>query len=88
MMEVIVKGTHKEIVALILALQEQKEQEETNSDFDENREAYLAWKEKLARTGRTPSDAIAQFRANGMNEYADQVERFILRINQGEQLNL
>ena len=45
-----------------------------------NKETYLAWKQDLERTGKTPSDAVVQCRARGMGAYADWLEGFILQM--------
>ena len=47
------------------------------SEIAGNKATYSAWKKDLERTGKTPSDAVAQCRARGMNGYADWLESII-----------
>ena len=68
------KDTPKETAAPVPELQERQDVAE---EIAENKETYLAWKKDLGRTGKTPSDAVAQCRARGMDGYADWLESFI-----------
>ncbi len=76
-MEVTIKGTHEEIAALVLELQERQAVED---EIAENRATYSAWKEDLKRTGQTPADAIARCRALGLTDYADRLGKAILQM--------
>ncbi len=48
--------------------------------MDNNLETYLAWKSNLEMVGKTPQEMVAQFRNNGMTEYADNLNSFILKM--------
>ena len=48
--------------------------------MDKNLETYLAWKSDLKTAGKTPHDMVTQFRSNGMTEYAEEVNAFILQM--------
>ena len=73
-MEINLKGTPKEVAALAPELQERQDVED---EIAANKATYLAWKEDLKRTGKTPSDAVAWCKARGFTEYADRLEQFI-----------
>ena len=43
-------------------------------------ETYRAWKQELVRSGKTPNETIAHYRAIGMTEYADKLTAVIQRM--------
>ena len=40
-------------------------------------EAYLEWKAQLANRGKLPEDAVVQYKALGMIQYAEKLEAVI-----------
>ena len=64
----------KEFAALV---PETQERQNTEDEIAANKATYLAWKADLERTGKTPSDAVAQCRDRGMDGYADWLESLI-----------
>lgn len=46
----------------------------------EGEETYSAWKQELARSGKTPEEMVAHYRAIGMTEYADKLDAVIRRM--------
>lgn len=46
----------------------------------DNRVIYQAWKEALAKNGKTPMDMVEHYRSIGMGEYADSLLAFIQRM--------
>lgn len=43
---------------------------------------YKAWKEKLARNGKTPMNIVAFCRSIGMGDYADELQSFIQKMEE------
>lgn len=46
----------------------------------DNLETYLRWKEECARKGKTPMDMVQFVRTMGQDDYADDLESLILKM--------
>ena len=53
---------------------------ETVKTETQNYETYLLWKSELEAYGRNPDDMVMQARSAGLEEYADQLNAFILEM--------
>lgn len=53
------------------------------SHYDlQNKESYLAWKQELAKKGKTPEDLLALYEAEGMEEYVCTIRDLIRQMEE------
>ena len=51
-------------------------------EMEANLKAYHRWKEECAKKGKTPADMVQFYRSMGQDDYADQVEDIIQRMEE------